>query len=73
MEEMTPEMAFFIYLLEQYAAYCNCLTREILREWEEHHLVQRIYDSYWGYHTESLENAFRDIDSLLATGHSAWA
>lgn len=46
MEEMTPEMAFFIYLLEQYAAYRNCLTREILREWEEHHLVQRIYDSY---------------------------
>ena len=68
---MSDEMSFFIYLLEQYAAYRNCKTGEILNEWDQKQLTQRIYDSYWGYHTECLQNAFADIDSLIKTGKSA--
>ena len=69
---MTEEMTFFIYLLEQYAAYCGRKTGDVLREWDRKQLTQRIYDNYWEYHTERLENAFADIDSLLKTGKSAW-
>jgi len=69
---MSAEMSFFIYLLEHYAAYRNCKTGDVLREWDRKQITQKIYDNYWGYHTERLENAFADIDSLLATGKSAW-
>lgn len=69
---MTEEMTFFIYLLEHYAAYSGRKTGDVLREWDRKQLTQRIYDNYWGYHTERLENAFADIDSLLKTGKSAW-
>ena len=69
---MSPEMSFFIYLLEQYAAYRQAKTGDILREWDRHQLTQSIYDNYWGYHTERIENAFQDIDSRLRTGKSAW-
>ena len=33
---------------------------------------KKIYDNYWVYHTEAIENAFADIDSLLDTGKHAW-
>ena len=69
---MSAEMTFFIYLLEHYAAYHNQKTSDMLKEWDRKQLTQRIYDNYWGYHTERLENAFADIDSLLATGKPAW-
>ena len=69
---MSEEMKFFIYLLEQYAAYRNMKTGDVLREWDQKQLTKRIFDSFWGYHTERLENAFTDIDSLLETGKSAW-
>ncbi len=69
---MTEEFKFFVYLLEQYAAYRKRKTADVLREWDLKQLTERIYDSYWGYHTERIENAFADIDSLLETGKSAW-
>lgn len=31
-----------------------------------------VYDMYEMYHSEDIENAFRDIDSLIATGELAW-
>ena len=65
-------MSFFLYLLEHYAAYRNAKTGSILKEWDEKQITQKIYDNYWGYHTERIENAFADIDSLLTTGKSAW-
>ncbi|MBQ7649356.1 MAG: DUF3791 domain-containing protein [Victivallales bacterium] len=68
---MSDEMAFFIYLLEQYAAFKEKKTGDVLREWDEHNITQTIYDNYWGYHTERIENAFDDIDSMIATGKSA--
>lgn len=69
---MTEEMKFFIYLLEYYAAYKDKKTGDILKEWEEHSITQRVYDNYWTYHTERIENAYMDIDNLILTGNSAW-
>lgn len=69
---MTKEMEFFIYLLEYYAAYKNKRSGEVFEEWEERGIIQMVYDNYWVYHTERIENAFEDIDSLLETGEYAW-
>ena len=69
---MSEELSFFIYLLEQYAAYRNAKTGDILKEWDSRQITQTIYDNYWGYHTERIENAFADIDSRLQTGKPAW-
>ena len=69
---MSEEMEFFSYLLEYYASYKHRPTGEILKEWDNHGITQEIYDGYWGYHTERIENAFEDIDSLIATGNHAW-
>ena len=69
---MKKETEFFIYLLERYSSYKNTHTNEVLREWDEKNLTQYIYDMYEIYHTERLENAFMDIDSLVATGKPAW-
>lgn len=68
---MNEEMEFFSYLLEYYAAYKKT-TGDILKEWDNHDITQKIYDSYWEYHTERIENAFEDINSLIATGKHAW-
>lgn len=69
---MTEEMKFFMYLLEYYAAYKNRRTGEILKEWEDRGILQKIYDNYWVYHTERIENAYMDIDNLMTKGKLAW-
>ncbi len=69
---MSEEMRFFIYLLEYYSRYKNINTGRIMNDWKEKCLIQMIYDNYWLYHTERIENAFEDIDSLMETGKSAW-
>ena len=69
---LSPEMDFFIFLLEQYAAYKHTTGDKVFKAWSDNNLVQWIYDNYWGYHTEALENAFKDIDSMMATGKPAW-
>lgn len=69
---MSEEMKFFMYLVEYYAAYKNMKSGDVLKEWDNHGIVQKIYDNYWTYHTESIENAYMDIDSLLKTGKPAW-
>lgn len=69
---MTEEMKFFMYLLEYYADYKNKKTGDVLREWDECGITQKIYDNYWVYHTERIENAYMDIDSLAKTGKPAW-
>lgn len=70
--ELPKEMAFFIYLVQFYAVYKEKETGEVLKEWDNHNITQEIYNNYWGYHTESIENAFEDIDCLLMTGKHAW-
>lgn len=69
---MSEEMRFFMYLLEYYAVYKEKKTGDVLKEWDANGITQKIYDNYWIYHTERLENAYMDIDSLLATGKHAW-
>lgn len=68
---MNEEMEFFSYLLEYYAAYKKTMG-DVLKEWDNHDITQKIYDSYWEYHTERIENAFENINSLMATGKHAW-
>ena len=65
---MNEELSFFIFLLEKYAYDRNIPTAEILRRLEEKNLVQEVYDGYSVYHVERIENAYDDIDNLLATG-----
>lgn len=56
---------FFIYLLERYAEFKKMTAKEVLHQWDELDLTNFIYDMYDIYHTERLENAFHDIDSLI--------
>jgi hypothetical protein len=62
---MSEEMKFFIYLLESYAIEKQVSGRQVLNEWENKDLVDYIYDMYFVYHQETLENAFKDIDEKL--------
>lgn len=69
---LTEEFRFFNYLLEEYAAYKDMNAADVLREWDKKGITQEIYDGYWGYHQEAIQNAYMDIDSLMTTGKHAW-
>jgi hypothetical protein len=45
-------MEFFIFLLEQYAAYKNITADKILKQWDESGLTDFVYDMYERYHIE---------------------
>jgi len=60
---MDKEMEFFIFLIENYAYYKNTTGDEVLRLWDKLELTDFIYEMY---HIERLENAFEDIDRLIA-------
>ena len=68
MNELGKEMCFFIYLLEHYAAYKKTSARHILSQWDTLDLTSLIYNMYERYHSEALQNAFADIDSLTLNG-----
>lgn len=63
---MSEEMKFFMYLAEFYAEYKNKRTADVISEWDSRGITQKIYDNYWTYHTEAIENAYNDMDRLLA-------
>jgi len=71
---VSDELQFFSFLLEEYAQYCKSTAPEILKMWDETiifesvTLTQYIKEKYFIYHTEAIENAFKDIDHLLKTG-----
>ena len=65
MNELDKEMVFFIYLLENYAAYKNSSADKILKDWDGAGITDFIYNMYERYHSEELQNAFIDIESLL--------
>nr|WP_165170271.1 DUF3791 domain-containing protein [Adlercreutzia sp. ZJ473] len=69
---MAKETEFFIFLIECYAEAKGRPAGDVLQEWDAHGITQEIYDNYEMYHSERIENAFEDIDSLLATGRHAW-
>ncbi len=66
------EMWFFVYLLEYYAYAKGRNAGDVLQEWDAHGITQEIYDGYFQYHQERIENAYEDIDSLVTTGKHAW-
>ncbi len=63
---MSDEMNFFIFLIEQYAKYKNKTADIILKQWDDLKLTDTIYNMYELYHTEAIENAFKDIDRLIS-------
>jgi hypothetical protein len=63
---MSKPSEFFIYLIERYAVYKKTSADKVLAFWDELGLTDFIYDMYEIYHTERLQNAFDDIDSLIA-------
>ena len=65
---MTDELIYFLFLIERYAGRKGKMTGEVLEDWDSHGITDEIYNGYFQYHQESLENAFEDIDHLLATG-----
>ena len=72
MNELSKEMDFFIFLLNHYAAYKISSADKILNELDEKNLTDFVYSMYEMYHSEAIENAYKDIDSLLLTGKPAW-
>lgn len=65
---MSEEMVFFLFLIERYAEKYNRPTGEVLQEWDAHGKTDEIYNGYFQYHQERLENAFDDINSLIVNG-----
>ena len=70
--KLSKEFRFFTYLLESYAQYKGITAAEVLRILDEKKLTDFVYNMYEIYHTEAIENAYMDIDSLIATGKTAW-
>ena len=64
-KELSKEMEFFIYLIENYAYYKNKNAKEVMEELQKYNLVERVFDRYEFYHIERLENAYEDIDNLI--------
>jgi len=67
---MTKEMEFFLFLIERYAKAKGRMTGDVLREWEDKGITKEIFDGYFEYHQERLENAFDDIDALKMIGYN---
>lgn len=63
---MSKEMEFFIFLLENYAEYKNTTADKVMKQWDELELTDFIFDMYERYHAERIENAYEDIDRLIA-------
>ena len=63
---LSKEMKFFIYLLERYAESRDTTADAVLEQWDELGVADLIFDMYDLYHVEKLENAFADIDDLVA-------
>lgn len=62
---MTKEEEFFIFLMEQYAAYKNTTANTILKKLDELNLTELVINMYEQYHSEAIQNAFIDIDNLI--------
>ena len=69
---VNKEFEFFTYLIESYSIYKDVETKEVMRILDEKDLTDFVYNMYELYHIESIENAFKDIDSLISTGETAW-
>jgi hypothetical protein len=63
---LPAETEFFLYLLEQYARHRGASAKDALSEWDAAGATARIRENYDIYHAEALDNAFQDIDAMLA-------
>lgn len=66
------EFMFFAFLLESYAQYRGWTAEKVLKTLDEKGLTDYVRAMYGYYHAEAIENALRDLDSLIATGKPAW-
>lgn len=62
---MDKEMDFYIYLIEKYAEYKNISAADIVNTLDKLDLTDLVYNMYERYHSESIQNAFADIDELI--------
>ena len=69
---MSKEFRFFTFLLESYARHKGISAYEVLKILDEKKLTDFVYNMYEIYHVEAIENAYKDMDSLIATGKTAW-
>ena len=72
MTKLDKGFRFFTCLLESYAAYKNTTAGAVLKTLDEKNLTDFVYSMYEMYHSEAIENAFMDLDSLIETGKPAW-
>lgn len=70
--KVSKEFRFFTFLLESYAQYKGMSASEVLKILDEKNLTDFVYNMYEIYHVEAIENAYKDIDSLITTGKTAW-
>jgi len=66
MNNLSEESRYFLYLIEQYALHKGINGKQVLDLFEKQNLVEYIYDMYYTYHTERVENAIEDIDGKLS-------
>ena len=65
MNTLSEESRYFLYLIEQYALYRGITGKQTLDLFEKKNIVEYIYDMYYTYHTERVENAIEDIDRMI--------
>lgn len=70
--KLSKEFRFFTFLLESYANYKGINASEVLKTLDEKNLTDFVFNMYEMYHVETIENAYKDIDSLIQTGKTAW-
>ena len=64
-KNVSKEMCFFTYLLENYAVFKKQRADIIFQQLDDLNLVETIFNNYEMYHRENLNNAFSDIDLLI--------
>lgn len=72
MNGLSKEMEFFIFLLDHYAFSKGTSADLILKALDDKNLTDFVFRMYEMYHSEAIENAFKDMDSLLLTGKPVW-
>ncbi|MDR1151103.1 MAG: DUF3791 domain-containing protein [Bifidobacteriaceae bacterium] len=65
---MSQELGYFIFLIERYAQAKGKTGAQVLEALDAAGLTEFVIGMYDLYHVERTENAFADIDDLLANG-----
>ena len=65
MSPLSKEM-IFVCLLEQYAPSKSTTASLAMRQWDARGVTDFIYEMDDRYHAEAMENAFENIDRLVA-------